>query len=75
MEKNEMPESDIECMWNVDDVCKKFNLKNGTVRYWCHKHAITFHKLGTLVRFKPTEVISDFNTGRLGKAGSCIKKT
>jgi excisionase family DNA binding protein len=66
--------SELECLWTVDDVCNKFNLKAGTVRYWCHVHAITFHKLGTLVRFKPSEVISDFNSGKLGKVGSCRKK-
>jgi excisionase family DNA binding protein len=64
---------DWEPMWTVSDVCKMFNLKPGTVRYWCHVHAITFHKLGALVRFRPSEVKMDFENGRLGRIGSCKK--
>ena len=60
-----------EPLWTVNDVCKMYNLKSGTVRYWCHVHAITFHKLGALVRFRPHEVRGDFESGRLGRAGSC----
>lgn len=45
----------------------------------CHKrthkrqpkqeHAVHFHKIGALVRFKPSEVWDDFETGRLGRIG------
>ena len=64
----------IEPMWDVSDVSRTFNVRPGTIRYWCHVHAVTFHKIGSLVRFKPSELLADFENGRLGKAGSCISK-
>ena len=73
MNKNKL-QKEMECFWTVEDVCRQFALKKGTVRYWCHVRAVTFHKIGSLVRFLPSEVIEDYNSGRLGKVGACRKK-
>jgi len=61
----------IEPLWNNQDVSEFFKVSPGTVRYWCHVKAISYHKIGGLVRFRPKEVINDFECGRLGKIGKC----
>ena len=67
--------TDREQLWDTSDVCQAFKLKAGTVRYWVHTHAISFRKIGRLTRFCPSDVFEDFDSGRMGRPGSCRKKT
>lgn len=60
------PQCLTEPLWDVKDVSRILNVKEGTIRYWVHTHAIRFRKIGNLVRFIRTEVTQDFYDGKLG---------
>lgn len=65
MNKNES-QCLTEPLWNVKDVSRILNVKEGTIRYWVHIHAIRFRKIGNLGPFIRAEVIQDFYDGKLG---------
>ena len=58
-----------ETLWDTKDVSKYLNVKEGTIRYWVHIHAIRHYKLGALVRYIPEEITKDFHDGNIGKPG------
>jgi excisionase family DNA binding protein len=61
-------------LWTVKDVSKALNVKEGTIRYWVHIHAIRFHKLGGLVRFIAGEIYEDLRQESIGKINSNRRK-
>lgn len=67
----DVDQTGLEDLWVIDDVCHYLKVKSSTIRYWCHVNAISHHKVGSLVRFRKSEIVADFELGRLGKIGMC----
>jgi DNA binding domain, excisionase family len=63
------PEKSVmdEGLWNVKDVAKFLQVKESAVRRWVYEKRIAYCKVGTLVRFAPSQVKDDAINSNIGK--------
>ena len=52
---------DIESLWGVQELCDRLRVKPSTVYSWVHLGYIPHVRLGSCVRFRPTDVAAWLN--------------
>jgi excisionase family DNA binding protein len=59
--------NNINNLWSINDVAIFLNVTHSAIRAWVQKGQIRYHKVGTLIRFFPDEIIDDARVGNIGK--------
>jgi len=54
-------------MWTVRDLAAFLKTSEAAVRSWILEKRVRYHKIGSLVRFLPDEIIADVKNNRLGR--------
>ncbi len=58
-----MPTHDCETLFNVKQAAERLGIQQSTVRAWCLRRKIGFHKLGAAVRISEKEIQRLLNEG------------